>query len=97
MRKAGFNVVNVATVTKQISFPSTLDYVRFQLTATLMATLLKDQDGLSRERMIMSIADDAASHLDPTMLAGDRMTFPQESFVLTAIPLIAEHQERTAP
>jgi ubiquinone/menaquinone biosynthesis C-methylase UbiE len=84
VRKAGFNVVNVATVIKQISFPSTLDYVRFQLTATPMAALLKDQDGPTRERVITSIADDTASRLHPTMLAGDRLTFPQESFVVTA-------------
>ncbi|BAR53465.1 putative ubiquinone/menaquinone biosynthesismethyltransferase [Bradyrhizobium diazoefficiens] len=72
------------TVTKQITFPSMLDYVRFQLTATPMAALLKDKSAPDRERLIMSIADDAASRLDPSMLAGSKLTFPRQSFVATA-------------
>jgi hypothetical protein len=73
----------VETVTKQITFPSMLDYVRFQLTATPMAALLKDKDAPDRERLITSIADDAVSRLDPSMLAGGKLTFPQQSFVAT--------------
>lgn len=61
-----------------------LDYVRFQLTATPMAVLLKDKDAAERERLILSIADDAASRLAPSMLSGGRLTFPQASFVVTA-------------
>ena len=34
--------------------------------------------------LIGAIADDAASHLDISMLAGGKLTFPQESFVITA-------------
>lgn len=83
-RQAGFDVVDLATVAKQITFPSMLDYVRFQLTATPMAVLLKDKDAAERERLILSIADDAASRLAPSMLSGGRLTFPQESFVVTA-------------
>jgi ubiquinone/menaquinone biosynthesis C-methylase UbiE len=83
-KQAGFDVVDVATVTKQITFPSMLDYVRFQLTATPMAALLKDKGANERERLLMSIADDAVSRLDPSMLAGGKLTFPQQSFVVTA-------------
>ncbi|RQH10708.1 methyltransferase domain-containing protein [Bradyrhizobium sp. RP6] len=83
-KQAGFDLVNVATVTKQITFPSMLDYVRFQLTATPMAGLLKGKDAPERENLITSIADDAASHLATPMLAGDKLTFPQQSFVVTA-------------
>ena len=82
--RAGFDVVAVVTVAKQITFPSMLDYVRFQLTATPMAALLKEKDAGERERLIGLIAADAASHLDPSMLMGGRLTFPQESFVVTA-------------
>jgi len=57
---------------------------RFQFTATPMAALLKERDAAERERLIVSIADDAASRLDPSMLAGGKLTFPQESFVVTA-------------
>jgi ubiquinone/menaquinone biosynthesis C-methylase UbiE len=82
-KEAGFDVVDVTTVTKQITFPSMLDYVRFQLTATPMAALLNEKDPAECERLIRSIATNAASRLDRSMLAGGRLTFPQESFVLT--------------
>ena len=49
-----------------------------------MAALLKDKGETERERLIVSIADDATSRLDPRMLAGGKLTFPQESFVVTA-------------
>jgi hypothetical protein len=83
-RIVGKSCQDVATVTKQIIFPSMLDYVRFQLTATPMIALLNDKVAAERERLIVSIADDAASRLDPSMLAGGKLTFPQESFVVTA-------------
>jgi ubiquinone/menaquinone biosynthesis C-methylase UbiE len=82
-KQAGFDVVDVVTVAKQITFPSMLDYVRFQLTATPTAALLKEKVEAERERLIGSIAADAASRLDPSMLTGGRLTFPQESFVVT--------------
>jgi ubiquinone/menaquinone biosynthesis C-methylase UbiE len=83
-KQAGFGVVDVVTVAKQITFPSMLDYVRFQLTATPMAALLKEKDTAERERLIGSIAGDATSRLAPSMLSGGRLVFPQESFVVTA-------------
>lgn len=83
-KQAGFGVVKVTAVTKQITFPSMLDYVRFQLTATPMAGLLKDKAAPERERLITSISDDAASRLDDSMLADGKLTFPQESFVAMA-------------
>jgi ubiquinone/menaquinone biosynthesis C-methylase UbiE len=82
--QAGFGVVNVATVTKQLTFPSMLDYVRFQLTATPMAALLKDKDAAERQRLILSIAADAISRIDPAMLADGKLSFPQQSFVALA-------------
>lgn len=83
-KQAGFDFVDVATVNKRFTFPSMLDYVRIQLSATPMARLLKEKDAEQRERLILSIADDAASRLAPSMLADGRLTFPQESFVVTA-------------
>ena len=82
-KQAGFDVVDVVTVAKQITFPSMLDYIRFQLTATPMAALLNEKVEAERERLIGSIAADAASRLDPSMLTGGGLTFPQESFVVT--------------
>lgn len=72
---------DVVTVAQANYFP--VD-VRFQLTATPMAALLKERDAADRERLISSIADDAASRLDPSMLAGGKLTSLQESFVVTA-------------
>lgn len=83
-KQAGFDFVDVATVNKRFTFPSMLDYVRIQLSATPMAGLLKERDAEQRERLILSIADDAASRVAPSMLADGRLTFPQESFVVTA-------------
>jgi ubiquinone/menaquinone biosynthesis C-methylase UbiE len=83
-KQAGFDVVDVVTVAKQITFPSMLDYVRFQLTATPMAALLKEKGAAERYHLIQSIAAEAVSRLVPSMLTGGRMTFPQESFVVTA-------------
>jgi ubiquinone/menaquinone biosynthesis C-methylase UbiE len=82
--EAGFGAVDVATVEQQITLPSMLDYVRFQLTATPMATLLQDKQADERERLIEMIARDAASRLDASMLADGKLTFPQQAFVLTA-------------
>lgn len=62
-KRAGFDAVEVATVTMQITFPSMLDYVRFQLTATPMAALLNKNTLLERERLIVEIAADATSRL----------------------------------
>lgn len=83
-KRAGFDVVDVATVTKQITFPSMLDYVRFQLTATPMAVLLKHEGAAERQRLILSIAADAISRIDRAMLADGKLTFPQQSFVAVA-------------
>ncbi len=84
VRQAGFDPVDVETVSKQISFPSALDYVRFQLTATPMAALLDGEDDVGRDRMITDIAEDVAGRLDPSMRASGRLTFPQESFIVMA-------------
>jgi ubiquinone/menaquinone biosynthesis C-methylase UbiE len=84
VRQASFDRVDVETVTKQISFPSSLDYVRFQLTATPMAALLKGEHDIARERIIAAVADDVVGRLDSSMLANGRLTFPQESFVVVA-------------
>lgn len=84
-QKAGFRVVDVATVSKQFTFPSMLDYVHIQLTATPMAGLLKEREAQERGRLILAIAEEAASRLAPSLLADGELTFPQESFVVTAI------------
>ena len=83
-KQAGFGVVDVVTVAKHITFPSMLDYVRFQLTATPMAALLEDKNEAERQRLISSIAADAISRIDRSMLTDGKLTFPQQSFVVIA-------------
>ena len=80
----GFVHVDVNTVTKRITFPSVLDYVRFQLVATPMAGLLSDRNDVERETTIGVIASATQSLLDPEMLRDGRLCFPQEAHVATA-------------
>jgi hypothetical protein len=45
---------------------------------------LKDKDVAERQRLMLSIAADAISRIDRSMLADGKLTFPQQSFVATA-------------
>jgi ubiquinone/menaquinone biosynthesis C-methylase UbiE len=80
----GFQQVVVQTVSKRISFPSVLDYVRFQLIATPMAGLLGNRSDRERDKEIEIIASHTASLLDPEMLRDGRLVFPQVAHVATA-------------
>ncbi|AWI62223.1 hypothetical protein AB395_00006600 (plasmid) [Sinorhizobium fredii CCBAU 45436] len=83
---AGFDQVEIHTVTQQVAFPSVLDYVRFQLTATPMAVLLSERSQFDREAVINAIASDAQSVLlDSYVLADGRLRFPQEGYVAIAV------------
>jgi ubiquinone/menaquinone biosynthesis C-methylase UbiE len=82
---AGFEQAEVNTVTKQITFPSVLDYVRFQLIATPMASLLGGRSDTAREVDIRQIGSRTGDHLAPEMLVGGRLCFPQEAYVATAV------------
>jgi ubiquinone/menaquinone biosynthesis C-methylase UbiE len=55
LKGAGFTEVEVQTVVQDIEFPSVLDYVRFQLLATPMATLLSDRAEFDRQAAIKTI------------------------------------------
>jgi ubiquinone/menaquinone biosynthesis C-methylase UbiE len=84
LSSAGLKAVEVSVVTKRITFPSVLHYVRFQLIATPQASLLGAMDGEEREAMVCQIAVLTQSRLDPKLLSGGRLSFPQEAFVMTA-------------
>jgi SAM-dependent methyltransferase len=84
LTKEGFQEVVVTTVTQRISFPSVLDYVRFQLIATPMAGLLDNRSDLEREKLIEAVAGHTASLLEPEMLRDGRLTFPQVAHVAVA-------------
>jgi len=85
MAGQGFDQVVVNTVTKLIGFPSVLDYVRFQLIATPMASLLAGRDDATRDTVIRNVASTTGSLLDPKMLRDGRLSFPQEAYVATAV------------
>lgn len=80
----GFVQIEVNTVTQHISFPSVLDYVRFQLTATPIASLLSHRNQMERESTIKEVASITQSLLGPEMLRDGRLSSPQEGHVATA-------------
>jgi hypothetical protein len=80
---AGLKNVVVVPVTQMLRFPSALDYVRLQLTATPQARLLSKMMAQERDAMIQAIARDVASAMDsfgPT----DEISSAQECNVLSA-------------
>ena len=81
----GFVQIEVNTVTQHISFPSVLDYVRFQLTATPIASLLSHRNQKERESTIEEVASITQSLLAPELLRDGRLTSPQEGHVATAL------------
>lgn len=85
LKDAGFSPVAVQTVVQTISFPSVLDYVRFQLLATPMAVLLKDRTEPERQEVISSVASKTMDLSTSAMLDGGRFTFPQEAYVAVAM------------
>ena len=85
LAEADFVQVGASTVTKQITFPSVFDYVRFQLIATPMAGLLSGRSDTAREADIREIASRTEAGLPPEMLRGGRLCFPQEAYVVTAV------------
>ena len=85
----GFDDIHISPVTKLITFPSVLDYVRFQLIATPMAGLLGDMTPEQKEAVIDRVTALTAAGLDEGMLRGGRLTFPQEAYVVTASTSLA--------
>jgi hypothetical protein len=81
---AGFGTIDVQTVTKHITFPSVVDYVRFQLIATPMASLLKDKDSDEHKTVIDAISSQTAAMLNDAARAQGRFRFPQEAYFATA-------------
>jgi ubiquinone/menaquinone biosynthesis C-methylase UbiE len=80
----GFVQIEVNTVTQHISFPSVLDYVRFQLTATPIASFLSHRSQMERESTTKKVASIIESLLGPELLRDGRLTSPQEGHVATA-------------
>jgi len=84
LKKTGFAAIDVQTVVQQIEFPSVLDYVRFQLTATPMALLLSERVESGRQVAISQIATETARLSTAAMLQDGKFSFSQEAYVATA-------------
>src|SRR5262249_46417293 len=84
LHDAGFVAIDVQAVEQTIVFPSVLDYVRLQLLATPMTSLLKDSARPEREAMISCVASKTATFSTPSMLDGGKFTFLQEAYVAVA-------------
>jgi len=80
---AGFTRIKIVTETRTVRFASACDYVRIQLTATPLASLLPDQPGRPGQRLVEVLSADVAAALRPHQTAGG-LAFPQEAHVLVA-------------
>jgi ubiquinone/menaquinone biosynthesis C-methylase UbiE len=83
LQEAEFRDVVIESATKTVRFPSATAYVRIQLAATPLATLVERHDASDRDRLIEAVAEDVGRAL--AVYAGDAgLTFPQEVHVALA-------------
>jgi ubiquinone/menaquinone biosynthesis C-methylase UbiE len=74
---ASFHSIEIETVSKLVRFPSPADYVRIQLAATPLASVVAQYDTARRERLVEEVVKDVGAALTPyTTVEG--LTFPQE-------------------
>jgi ubiquinone/menaquinone biosynthesis C-methylase UbiE len=78
---AGFRDIVIHTATKMVHFPSVIDYVRIQLSATPLASLVVQLDAARRERLVDAMVRDVDLALTPYSGA-DGLTFPQQVHVV---------------
>ncbi len=81
---AGFGDINIATVTQTLRFPSVSDWVRIQLSASPLATLLNGLDPKRAASVVNAIVADVQVALAPHS-GPDGLAFPQEAHVLLAV------------
>lgn len=80
---AGFHDGTIDTTSKWVRFPSSADYVRIQLAATPLASLISMYDPAERERLVEVVVKDVGAALAP-YLKQDGLAFPQEVHSLLA-------------
>jgi ubiquinone/menaquinone biosynthesis C-methylase UbiE len=80
---AGFTDIEIGTVDKLVRFASVADYVRIQLTATPLASLIEGDDDRRKELVVEALVEDVASAM-ATYVGDDGLHFPQEVHVLLA-------------
>jgi SAM-dependent methyltransferase len=80
---AGFSRVQIVTETRIIRFASVADYVRIQLTATPLASLLRHQAEGSIRQLAQTLTAEVAAALRAHRADGG-LAFPQQAHVLLA-------------
>jgi ubiquinone/menaquinone biosynthesis C-methylase UbiE len=80
---AGLQEVVLTTTTKSVHFPSVSHYVRAQMTATPLATLLQGYESARRNRILTALTEDVAAAL-AGYAAESGLTFPQEVHIVLA-------------
>jgi len=81
--EAGFMQITLVTETRIVRFASVSAYVRIQLTATPLASLLQHQPRRACQRLAAVLTADVAAALQPHQAASG-LAFPQEAHVLVA-------------
>jgi ubiquinone/menaquinone biosynthesis C-methylase UbiE len=82
---AGFENVEIDTATKMVHFPSVTEYVRIQLAATPLASIVDAYDADRRAHCVKALVDDVEAAL--AAYAGDEgLSFPQEVHIVFASP-----------
>ncbi len=80
---AGFSRIQIVTQTRIVRFASAADYVRIQLTATPLASLLRAQAEGAVRHLAQAINADVATALQARRADGG-LAFPQEAHILLA-------------
>jgi ubiquinone/menaquinone biosynthesis C-methylase UbiE len=80
---AGFADVRIDTVTHEVHFPSVREYVRIQLAATPLATLMGERPPDQQAKLVDTLVTDVGVALQSHLRDGE-LVFPQESHILAA-------------
>jgi ubiquinone/menaquinone biosynthesis C-methylase UbiE len=80
---AGFADVRIDTVTHEVHFPSVREYVRIQLAATPLDTLMRERPREQQGRLVDALVADVAPALQSHLRNGE-LVFPQECHILAA-------------
>lgn len=83
MAAAGFQDILIRTVTKLVRYPSPEHFVRIQLAATPVASLVAELDPASRDRVVEALIKEVTAALTP-YLVEDSVAFPQEAHIFVA-------------
>ena len=77
LEDAGFREIVIHTASKRARFPSPADYVRIQLAATPLASLIAHQDVARRQSLVEALIKDVSAALTP-YVESDELSVPWE-------------------